>query len=191
MKTYVDQPIYSLGRIEGDIVRKSNPIRPAKPGETILTFGKYSGYPMEYVNEFDHSYIVFLSTLVTYGNPKMQPFVTRSLELTTLEERNIKRENKKYIVKKHMEIKWLTDFLKEVSQSGTSWSKFAYSVLRRLWTQDRLDLLTNKQVVCIANMWGEVHSGKKEGREFDRAREEFKETMKPYWKRKYERIEDL
>jgi len=191
MKGYVDQPIYRFGRIEGELVKASHPVRPANPGEMILAFGKYSGYSIEHVNEFDHPYIIFLSTIVTYRNPRMRPFVARALELTTLEERNSKRQDRKYFFKKCMEVKWLVDFLKEVNQSGSSWGKFAHSILMRLWSQHQLNLLTSKQVVCLANMWGEIKSGHKEGILFKKAREEFKRNMKPYWKRKYENIEDL
>jgi len=191
MKAYIDQKMIPLGKIEGELVKASNLIHPVLPGETVLTFGKYTGYSLEYVNKFDHSYIVYLSLINRFGNKVTQEVVDKAKSFTTEEEREDKKDGKEYFRKKCKEVKWLSDFLKGVIRDRNSWCRFAYSIYNRLQSQHQLNLITINQLRCVANMWAEIKSGGKEGKEYTKHREEFKRKMKPYWKRKYDKIEEV
>ena len=189
------------GKINCEMIKLKNPIRAYESFEHVLPFGVFKGYSLEHINEFDHTYVVFLSTFdsrLSNGIKKetkkcFKLFSEYAKKLVDPKETRIEREKLKYLNKRSEEIKWLLKFFKDYEDRGRSERSkyFIRSIRFQLLRQYRIDLLTKKQLSIIANIWANHYSESESGEKFNSERNKFKNKIRPYWKRKYDSIEDI
>lgn len=157
-------------------------------GETIISFGLFKGWTVEHINQFNHSYIVFLAALG--GTKKWQEkqygsdAIKKAISLTTKVERKKKSETLKFQEEQDKKIRWLLAFIRLYSRMHPNDFRdirFLNSIRGQLARQMRIELITAKQLSVIGDIW-EKHFGNKE---------KLLKKIKPYWNRKNITVEDV
>lgn len=190
-----------MGRANCEAIKAKYPIRQAKEDEHILTFGIFKGYTLEQINEIDHMYIVFLSTFDLNDHKlKNRPDIIRlsliARQMVTQKERLERIGKIEFMFFQCQRANWLLAFIKDHAWKGEydgseRDKRFLRSIRFQILQQMRIELLTKKQLTVISDIWARYYSKVESGDKFNKERERFKDKMRPYWKRKYDSIDDI
>lgn len=176
------------GKSNIEAMKRQYPQRLPAEGETLITFGTFRGWTVEHVNKFDHAYIVFLASIVNNiyfsYHPEAKKVVDKASQLVTEEETEHRKKIIDYREEKHHQIKWLFNFIDMFEKEHKDDFRalgFLRSIRMQMVRQNRIELLTKKQLVVLGKIW-EGHYGNKR---------ELIKKLKPYWIRKYDSLEEV
>ena len=173
------------GRSNNENMVRKYPIKPLKEGETLISFGTFKGRSVEYVNQFNHNYIIFIASMNKIKKMKFaHEAIEKAITLTTKEEREKQTSKNNHIDSCKKKIKWLLDFIIEFEKSHPEDIRsinFLRSINYQLLQQCKVDIITKKQLVVVGEIW-ERHYGNKK---------QLIKKLKPLWTRKYDKIEEV
>ncbi|HUV85172.1 MAG TPA: hypothetical protein VMV86_05635 [Methanosarcinales archaeon] len=176
------------GKSNIEAMKRKYPQRPPAEGETLIVFGTFKGWTVEHVNEFDHAYIVFMASIAnnTYFayHPEAKKAVDKASQLVTEEEKETRKKIIDYREEKHHQIKWLLNFISMFEKEHKDDFRalgFLRSISMQLIRQNRIELLTKKQLVVLGKIWASHYGNKRD----------LIKKLKPYWARKYDTLEEV
>jgi hypothetical protein len=156
-----------------------------------IQFGKYKGRTLDQINERDHQYIVFLSTIPSYGRPHVKEVIHAAKEMCTKDERQHTMAKKRYRNQKFDETRWIMDWLQHMSASDDlRTARFCKSIFRQISLEHRIDKISFKQLKILIHLWAEQY-GAKGSQEYHQAQLEFIQHFEGKWTRKTCSLQDL
>lgn len=176
------------GKSNIEAMKRKYPLRPVMAGETLITFGTFKGWTVEYVNEFDHNYIVFLASIASNPyflyHPESKKIIDRAIQLTKQKEIDRRKKILEFRKDKHHETGWLYNFVNRFEKDHPEKYReirFLRSIMMQIMRQNRIDLITKKQLFVLGDIWNGHYGNKRE----------LIKKLKPYWVRKYDRLEEV